>query len=316
MFILDASDVLVAAAMLLAVYLRDHANGRPRPPLPKPSDLVRLDRRIARYIWTIKSRHCKDGRLGPGRPRVSQEVREAVRRVRMDNPRYGKTRIAAILANQFGIHVSRTTVGRIIASLPDPPNSPADNWSGFIERHRDITAAMDFKEVDDLGFNKLFVLSIIDLDRRELRWCCATYHPTGAWLAQQLREAFPFEDVVTYMILDRDTRFEPARRVTLPNMGIEPKLIAYKTPQQNAFAERFIQTLSRELLDHVIPFNDIHLNRLLREYWRFYNTVRPHTANAGAPPVPEPDNDNLSHGPVRPVRWLGGLHVNYRRAAA
>jgi len=72
----------------------------------------------------------------------------------MDNLRYGKERIAAILAHKFRIRVSHITVGRIIASLPDPPNSPnspTDSWSVVIERHRDVTAAMDFKEVDDLG---------------------------------------------------------------------------------------------------------------------------------------------------------------------
>ena len=284
--------------------------------MPKPSDLVRLHRRIARYIWAIKSRRRGNDRRRPGRPRAGPKVREAVRRVRMDNPHYGKKRIAAILAHQFGIHVSHTTVGRIMATLPDPPNPNAGRWRNFLKQHLDVTAAIDFKEITDFRFNKLSVLCILDLAGRELLWCSATYHPTAEWVAQQLREAFPFDDAPRYLILDRDTKFQTARHVTLPNMGITPKLIGYKSPKQNAFVERFIQTLSRELLDHILPWDDVHLNRMLREYRRFYNTVRPHTARNGRPPAPGPDNDNHAHGPVRPVPWLGGLHVSYRRAAA
>jgi len=90
-------------------------------------------------------------------------------------------------------------------------------------------------------------------------------------------------------------------------------------PQQNGTVERFNRTLTEELLDHVIPLNEKHLNGLLAEYQRFYNTVRPHQANDGQAPEPVQAANDTAFAPgmlrAEAIPWLGGLHHSYRRAA-
>ena len=140
--------------------------------------------------------------------------------------------------------------------------------------------ALDFKTVSDMKGHTIYILNIIDHGRRVLHWSRATYHPTAQWIAQQLRNTFmDMDDLPEAMVMDRDSILLPIARQTLPGMNIRPIRIAYRCPWQNAVVERFHRTLNEELLRYVQPHNERHLNRLLREFGRYYNTVRPHMAN-------------------------------------
>jgi transposase InsO family protein len=287
----------------------------------RPETLVRWHRRFVRQWWHLISLR---GRRKVGRPGLDDSVAQVILDIKAANPRYGAKRIAAILGKQLGIPVSATTVRNVLARhrrSPSPPASgPGQKWRNFLDNHREVLAAMDFKVTFDWRAKPLFILSILDHARRKLIACQATYHPSAAWVAQQLREAFPFDEGPKLMLMDNDRIFLPIARQTLPNMGVQVIRIGIACPKQNAIIERFNRTLTEELLDHVIPISDRHLNRLLGEFRTFYNTARPHRTLGGEAPISptEAENDNFLDATrlrAEAIPWLGGLHHSYRRVA-
>lgn len=166
--------------------------------------------------------------------------------------------------------------------------------------------------------NQLFILVIVHHSRSCLKYIAATYNPTSDWVAQQLREAFPYDTAPKYMLLDRDTIFLPVINQTLPNMGIKVRRTDYKCPWQNGVAERFILSLQKELLDLITPINADHMNRLLGQYKEYYNHARPHMSNDGYPPVLKPVEFKQAEKSVcnlESIPWVGGFHHSYRWAA-
>src|SRR5271166_2885231 len=129
-------------------------------------------------------------------------------------------------------------------------------------------AAMDLFVVPTIGFDLLYGLVIVQLARRELVWINVTAHPTAEWIAQQIVEAFPWNETPRYLIRDRDAIYGAAVRRRLRAMGIRDKPIALGSPWQNCFAERLIGTIRRECVDHVIALGEQHLHqspKILRE---------------------------------------------------
>jgi transposase InsO family protein len=148
------------------------------------------------------------------------------------------------------------------------------------------------------------------LGRRELAWINVTAHPTAEWIAQQLREAFPWNEAPGYLIRDRDGIYGAAVTRRLRAMGIRDKPIAPGSPWQNAYVERLIGTIRRESLDHMIVFGEAHLRRLLGKYAAYYNGSRIHRSlNKDAP-----FSRGIEHlGVITSRRILGGLHHQYCR---
>ncbi len=204
-----------------------------------------------------------------------------------------------------------------------PPREEEPGWLTTL--YNQHVMAIDFKNTLDLAGNTMAVFNLIDHGRRVLHWSRATYNPSAEWVAQQLRNAFmDLDELPEAIVMDRDSIFLPIVKQTLPAMGIKTIRIGYKCPWQNAVVERFHRTLSDELLRDVQPVNDRHLNRLLVEFRKYYNTARPHMACGTEPPVlPDVTNNPAANDPdffktprklVR-QKWLGGLHSSYRWAA-
>ena len=158
---------------------------------------------------------------------------------------------------------------------------------------------MDFKVSFDWRGRPLHILSVIDHQRRKLIHCCSTYHPGEGWVAQQMREAFPFDQAPAMLLMDNDSTFLPAAQKTLPAMGIKVVRTAFQCPQQNGIVERFNRTLTEELLDHIVPLSAKHLNARLAEFKSFYNTARPHRANGGQ--APEQSRSAANDTPAVPI---------------
>jgi transposase InsO family protein len=132
-------------------------------------------------------------------------------------------------------------------------------------------AALDLFVVPTIGFNLLYVLIIVRLARRELLLINVTAHPTAEWIAQQITEAFPWNEAPRYLIRDQDGGYGAAVTRRLRAMGIRDRPIAPGSPWQNGFAERLIGSIRRECVDHVVALGEGHLRQVLKSYAHYYN---------------------------------------------
>jgi transposase InsO family protein len=144
-----------------------------------------------------------------------------------------------------------------------------------------------------------------------------TRHPTDAWVAQQLREATPFAQRPTHLIRDNDSKYGPASARVAAATDIEELRTAYRTPRQNATCERFLGSVRRECLDHLLILGEGKLRRVLREYADDFNRDRAHQGlQQRVPAAPEGCAPGaLLPGSLRAVPILGGLHHAYEPAA-
>ena len=210
--------------------------------LVRPETLVRWHRAGLRRYWRRKSRSTG------GRPPIHAELRALIWRMSVDNRLWGAPHIHGELL-KLGFAVAQSTVAKYMAKKGDPSGQ---SWGTFLRNHMPHIAAMDLLVVPTISFNPLYVLVIVRLARRELVWINVTAHPTAEWIAQQVTEAFPWNEVPRYLIRDRDGIYGAAVTRRLRAMGIRDKPIAPSSPWQNGYAERLIGTLRRECLDHMI----------------------------------------------------------------
>jgi transposase InsO family protein len=139
--------------------------------------------------------------------------------------------------------------------------------------------------------------------------------PTAEWTAQQLREAFPFEQIPRYLLRDRDRIFGGDFRKHVKAMGIKEVLSAPRSPWQRAYIERLIGTLRRECLDHVIVFSEASLYRQVKSFMAYYHESRTHLSLAKDTPEPRPVQPP-ELGRIVAITQVGGLHHRYERRAA
>ena len=147
---------------------------------------------------------------------------------------------------------------------------------------------MDFLVVPTITFRLLSVLVILRHERRRLISLSVTDHPTAEWIAQQITEAFPWDEVPTHLIRDRDARYGHAIRRRMAAMGIRDHPTAPRSPSQNGYAERLIGSIRRENLDHIMILGEGYLRRVLKTYAVHYNQVRSHLALAKDAPLVRP----------------------------
>ncbi len=191
----------------------------------------------------------------------------------LENPLWGAPHIHGELL-KLGFVVAQSTVAKYMAEKGD--DSSGQSWGTFLRNHAPHIAAMDLFVVPTIGFSLLYCLVIIRLARRELIWINVTAHPTAEWIAQQITQAFPWDEAPRYLIRDRDAVYGAAVTSRLRAMGIRDKPISAGSPWQNCFAERLIGTIRRECLDHMVVLGQAHLRRTLIKFADYYNTMRIH----------------------------------------
>jgi len=174
---------------------------------------------------------------------------------------------------------------------------------------------MDFFTVPTATFRVLSVFLVLSHDRRRIVHFNVTEHPTEDWTAQQIREAFPWDEAPRYLIRDRDAIFGKDMVATTQAMGIEEVVIAPRSPWQNPYVERLIGSIRRECLDHMIVWNERSLCRILQSYFHYYEGSRTHLALAKDAPVPRAV-DQPENGRIEAISQVGGLHHRYQRRAA
>src|SRR5947199_6148158 len=170
-----------------------------------------------------------------------------------------------------------------------------------------------FDRVPTITMKVLFVFLVLEHDRRKVLHFHVTEHPTGAWTAQQIVEAFADREAAHYLIRDRDGRYSAEVRLRIQSLGMQEILTAPQSPWQNPYAERLIGSIRRECLNHYVILNARHLKRTLTSYFDYYQRSRTHLALGKDCPTPRAV---LAQGKIIRIPYLGGLHHCYKRIAA
>src|SRR5713226_4655972 len=187
-------------------------------------------------------------------------------------------------------------------------------WSTFLHTHAEQIWACDFLTVTDLFFRSLFAFFIIELQSRKVIHVGVTRSPSDAWVAQQLREATAFGEGPKYLIRDNDRKFGGNFARVAQTSRIEILKTPYKAPRANAICDRFLGSVRRECLDHLLILHEKQLHRILNAYVNYFNRARPHQGTRQQIPEQRAESMPPDHksGKILSFPILGGLHHNYR----
>ena len=259
---------------------------------------------MANHSW-------RNGAQRPGRPQIEAEIRELILKMHRANPTWGAPRIHGELL-KLGFTLVQSTVSKY---LPRHRKPPSQSWRTLLQNHLREAIAIDFAVVSTVTFGLLYVFVVLSLERRRLLHINVTAHPTAAWTAQQMVEALPDETNPRYLIRDRDGIYGAEFRRRVAGLGLREVPIAPRSPWQNPYAERFIGSLRRECLDHMIVLNERQVCRILSDYARYYNRARTHLALEKDPPERR-RVQGRELGRVIAFPEVRGLRHRYERVAA
>jgi len=275
----------------------------------QPETLLRWHRQGFKLFWKYKSRATSL------KSRISQEAVALIQQMARDNRLWGAERIRGELL-KLGIHVCKRTIQKYMRPVRTTrPRRQA--WKTFLRTHAQQIWACDFLPVTDLFFHTLFAFFIIDLHSRKVIHVGVTRSPTDAWTAQQLREAPAFGVGPKYLIHDNDSKFGVTFARVAKTSGIETLTTPVHAPRANALCERFLGSVRRECLDHLLILQEKQLHRVLHAYVVYFNRARPHQGIQQQIPGQKAGSMLSSHGCGKVISFpvLGGLHHDYRRSA-
>ncbi len=279
----------------------------------QPATLLRWHRDLVRRRWSYPHRR--------GRPSISSEIRALVLRLARENPTWGYRRIHGELC-RLGYKTGASTVWTILhrAGVDPAPTRSAITWRQFLQAQAKGVLAVDFFTVDTVFLKRLYVLFVIEVATRRVHVLGVTPHPVGGWVAQQARNLLMelADDLgrFRFLIRDRDTKFTAAFDAVFAAEAIEVLTTPVRAPQANAYAERWVGTVRREVLDRMLILGCRQLRSVLTEYADHYNSHRPHRALGQAAPLGsgEPPAFVPAGTVVRRDR-LGGLIHEYAQVA-
>jgi putative transposase len=281
--------------------------------LVQPTTLLRWHRDLVRRGWTYPRRR--------GRPAVAAEIRALVLRLARENPTWGYRRIHGELC-RLGYRIGASTVWTILhrAGVAPAPKRSTVSWRQFLRTQAKGVLAVDFFTVDTVFLKRLYVLFVIEVATRRVYVLGVTAHPVGEWVTQQARNLLMgLDDRVgrfRFLVRDRDTKLTAAFDAVFAAEGIEVLTTPVRAPRANAYAERWVGTVRREVLDRMLILGCRQLRAVLAEYVDHYNGHRPHRALGQAPPLGsgEPPAFVPAGRVVRRDR-LGGLIHEYAKVA-
>ena len=228
---------------------------------------------------------------------------------------WGAERIRGELL-KLNIQVAKHTIQKYMQAARSKSPS-GQSWSTFLQTHAKDIWACDFVPVVTLFFKTLHAFVIVHHASRRVVHVGVTVHPTDEWITQQIRDATPFEDKPAYLICDNDKKYGPLFERVAQASDIEVIHTPYEAPRANAICERFVGSLRRECLDHMLVIGELQLIRVLKEYVSYFNPARPHQGIAQRIPAPRvPPAGRPKAGKVMAFPVLNGLHHDYRWAAA
>lgn len=275
----------------------------------KPATILGWHRRLVANHWTYSHRL--------GRPSTAVETRRTIIRLASENPTWGYRRIHGELA-RLGVTIAASTVWVILkkAGIDPAPNRASESWTTFLRTQAAGIVACDFFTVDTVMLRRFYVLFFIELDCRRVHLAGITTNPTGAWTTQAARNFMMQHDrAIRFLIRDGAGQFVAAFDEVFRSDGATIIRTPPHTPVANAYAERLVGTVRRELLDRTLIWNRRQLEQLLREYVEHYNTRRPHRSLGQRAPD---SREAVGYRPGQPIRrhpTCSGLINEYRQAA-
>lgn len=292
--------------------------------LSEYASIVTPDTILGWYRRLIARKYDGTKKRGPGRPSTSPELVELVVRLATENPRWGYTRIRGVL-RLLGREIGRNTIRRILVAHgldPAPERGKRTRWSTFLKAHWEAIAAADFFSVEVVTGGRLvryMVFFVMKLETREVLIAGISASPTGAWMREIARNLTDAEDgflaEMRYLILDRDPLYTMGFREMLGDCAVTCLRLPARSPNLNAFAERWVRSIREECLDRIVPLSEAHLRNAVREYVAHYNLERPHRGLGNELVFPR-DGPVRTEGPVCRSERLGGLLNSYDRKAA
>ena len=291
--------------------------------LARYATLVTLDT-ILRWFRQLVAAKYSSASTTRGRPRRRQAIAALVVKVASENPGFGYTRIRDVLHN-LGVETSRSTVKRILDEqgvVPAPERSRVTTWGDFLSAHWDGLVAGDFFQIEVLtwsGIVRYSVLFVMELRTRRVHVAGIARDPDGGWVLARMRALLDdFDGFLrgkTHLILDRDPLFTAAAKQLLAHGGVEVVTLPRRSPNLNAYAERFVRSIKHECLDRLVILGEGHLRHAVREYLEHYHRERNHQGLHSVLIDPGPEVGR-QEGSLRCRTRLGGLLRYYHREVA
>jgi putative transposase len=274
----------------------------------RPDTLLRWHRRLVAKHWTYPHR--------PGRPSTVVERRRLILRFARENPTWGYRRIHGELA-RLGITIAASTVWTVLknAGIDPAPARNSESWTTFLRSQAAGIVACDFFTVDTVMLRRYYVLFFIELQTRRVYLAGITRNPNSSWTTQAARNfMMRSERTIRFLIRDGAGQFAGFDELFRSEGATIIRTPPF-TPVANAYAERWVGTVRRELCDRTLIWNHQQLEQFLDEYVEHYNTHRPHRSLGQRAPN---HAEVVEYRPGRPIRQhptCSGLINQYRQAA-
>jgi len=282
-----------------------------------PDTILGWHRKLVALKWDYSQK-----RKSAGRPRTPQEIVDLVLRFARKNPDWGYDRIVGALAN-LKHTISDQTVGNLLkAHGIEPAPKRHTTWATFLKSHWDVLAAIDFTTIEvwtRSGLVTFYLLFVMELKTRRVHFAGCTPNPDEAWMTQGARNLTDAIDGFLlgkrYVLMDRDGKFSPRFRGILKDAGAKPLRLPPRSPNLNAYIERFMRSLKSESLDRMIFFGEKSLRRTVTAYLEHYHAERNHQGLDNE--LIEPGEEvGAVAGKIECRERLGGLLRYYYRDAA
>ena len=295
-----------------------------RKALAEVANIVKPETILSWYRKLVAQKFDGSKARGVGRPQISLEVETLIVRMAKENSGWGYDRIAGALSN-LGHSVSDQTIGNVLRRHDIPP-APArktkTTWAEFIRSHRAVLAATDFLSVEVLtlgGLVTYYILFFIHIETRKVVIAGITQHPNERWMKQMARnvtmDEWGFLQNSRYLIHDRDTKYTKSFQAIIESGHVKPVKLPARSPNLNAYAERWVRSVKEECLAKLILFGEASLRRALDNYMLHYHEERNHQGKSNVLLFPQKVKSR-SDDAIDCHQRLGGLLRFYHRKAA
>jgi len=288
------------------------------------ASIVSPDTLLGWHRRLIARKYDSSQKRKPGRPATAVATRELILKMARENRSWGYTRLQGALAN-LRHEIGRGTIAKVLKEAgldPSPDRRNGMTWKEFLRIHWNTLAATDFFTVEvwtPLGLVRYHVPFVIRLMTREVCIAGIIPEPGETWMLQMARNLTDacdgFLRGAKFLIHDRSTLFTEQFRAILKSTGVEPLRLPARSPNLNAFAERFVRTVKSSCLERMILIGEPSLRRALSEFDLHYHAERNHQGLENKIIRPE-FAEFPAQGPIHCRERLGGLLRYYFREAA